>query len=387
MRRWIVLPVVFACALALVVNIDVPRAAAKQKDAGGVAEQVTTADGFLLSGMFHKSEKQADTSPVVILLYPPGKDNDMTKGEWGGLTKQLNKEGFHVFRFDWRGHGKSKEIANPEKFWNLDRSNPWTGPTNTASIKNAPPKKPIKEDFVYGDFKDARSAANYLPVYVNDLAAVRLHLDKKNDNSKVNTSSIYLIGAGDAASIGMAWINAEWNRPATAPSQLELGAQSYQFVPQIPGRFVKSPAGADIAGAVWLSPTISPRVPKLAMQDWVQKAPTRLRTTPMMFLVADKDTASKRDADVLFKEVLVARPPKNSTLNDLDKTFPPIELKGADQLKGVQLLGKNAEFKTEDLIVQYLVEKLQKKRPVGEPSKRDYKEAYYVDLRAFGITP
>ena len=51
--------------------------------------------------------------------------------------------------------------------------------------------------------------ARYLPVYVNDLAAVRLHLDQKNDNGDVNTSSIYLVGASETATLGMMWLAAE----------------------------------------------------------------------------------------------------------------------------------------------------------------------------------
>jgi len=329
MRRWLAIPLLFASALALLFA-GAPRAAAQPK---GDEESITTADGFRLRGVFHKSAKAADTSPVVILLYAPGPDQDMSKGEWGVMIKQLTEAGFHVFQFDWRGHGKSKDIIDTNKFWNLDGTNGFTGTINNKYIKDSPAKKKgaPKDEFSVKDFTSAANAAAYLPVYVNDLAAVRLHLDKKNDNSKVNTTSIYLIGVGDAAAIGMAWIYAEWNRPSVAPMfGIGAGAQTYAFVPQLRPNLIKTPAGNDIAAAIWISPTVPKAFPKATLQNWVRDPVAKLRTTPMMFLVGDKDETGKRDAETYFRDVLVARPPKGSSLNDADKTYL-LEIKGGGQ--------------------------------------------------------
>ena len=52
-------------------------------------------------------------------MYAPGKGNDMDKGDWKGLAKALSNEGYNVFRFDWRGHGKSKDIKDTFRFWGL----------------------------------------------------------------------------------------------------------------------------------------------------------------------------------------------------------------------------------------------------------------------------
>jgi len=223
-------------------------------------------------------------------------------------------------------------------------------------------------------------------VYVNDLAAVRLHLDKKNDNSKVNTTSIYLIGVGDAAAIGMAWIYAEWNRPSVAPMfGIGAGAQTYAFVPQLRPNLIKTPAGNDIAAAIWISPTVPKAFPKATLQNWVRDPVAKLRSTPMMFLVGDKDDTGKRDAETYFRDVLVARPPKGSSLNDADKTYL-LEIKGGGQQKGLQMLGK-ADLKVEDLVVKYMVDQVQKKRPTEEPTKREYKDPYFIDLRFLGVNP
>ena len=78
----------------------------RAQGADPVEETFLTADGVQLHGLFTKSTKNSGTDPVVILLYPPGKDNTMAKGDWKGLATLLSKQGYNVFQFDWRGHGK-----------------------------------------------------------------------------------------------------------------------------------------------------------------------------------------------------------------------------------------------------------------------------------------
>src|SRR5262245_1870598 len=131
MRRWMAAPLVFAAAAAVMLPGTTPRAAAVVQSAP-VEETFVTADGVQLRGLFHVSEKNPGNAPVVVLLYPPNgtvpvtgkdpkdKDQDMTKGDWVGLANRLAKEGYHVFRFDWRGHGKNgSDIKDTEKFWGL----------------------------------------------------------------------------------------------------------------------------------------------------------------------------------------------------------------------------------------------------------------------------
>ena len=74
--------------------------------------------------------------------------------------------------------------------------------------------------------------AKYSPTLMVDLAAVRAHLDSKNDSGELNTSSIYLVGGGTAATIGLAWMATEWNRPgfAPTPNQLIFPSPRYEYV-------------------------------------------------------------------------------------------------------------------------------------------------------------
>ena len=381
MRRWLAAPLLFA-AIAALCPQAAPRALAQNNDP--VEETFRTADGVELHGLFLKSQVSPGTDPVVIILYPPGKDNNMDKGDWKGLAARLSKEGFNVFRFDWRGHGKSTDIKDTKKFW----ENPFTGGANNWNmkfIKGAPTAaaNKIKNDIFFKDIMG--DPTKYTPVYTMDLAAARHHLDTKNDAGDVNTSSVYLIGAESATTIGMAWLTMEWSRPKVAPGENALrGAARYEFIPQpLFGAFTE--AGEDISGAIWLSPQRTASVPKETVQKWVSGFAPKLRdNNPMLFLHGANDQVGKQGSEFFFNQVLVANPPKNAALQALTQTFSR-EIKGT-KLSGVQLLGNNKDLGTEDTIVKFL-EAIQKVRAKIARKTRNFDNPYGIQLSAFGLTP
>lgn len=387
MRRWMVAPLVLAAAVGL--TALEPRAAKAQPPAP-VAETFRTADGVELHGLFHATPKSPNSAPVVVYLYPPGPDKDMTKGDWKELTAKLNDAGYHVFQFDWRGHGKSTTIRDKDKFWKNAYLN--GNPGFNTYIKGGPPKMPIKNDLSIKDL--GTNTGKYVPAYLNDLAAVRLYLDTKNDNKELNSSSIYIVGAGDAAGLGFAWLTAEWNRPAVMPNiqLLGIGATGYEFVPQpLRGQFDE--AGADYGAAVWLSATRPTAMPAPAVQKWVsnkQLGAKMRENTPMLFLYAEKDVnAQGRNAqsDFFFNEVLIADPKKAKALmlEVPDQTFLK-DVKGAEKLQGLKLLGNNANLKTEDTIIQYFaaIQKVRQKLP---SKLRKYDTPYFIDVRYYDMKP
>jgi len=387
MRFWMAPPLLFAAAVAVILNDNTPVASA-QKAPDPVEETFQTADGVQLHGLFTKSTKTPGNDPVVILLYPPGKDNNMGKGDWKGLAGKLSEAGYNVFQFDWRGHGKSTDIKDTAKFWNLQNPatgafpNPWSGPWNTKFIKGAPTNaaKKIKNDIFFKDFLDP---VRYAPTLILDLAAARYHLDNKNDAGDVNTSSIYLIGADTAATIGMAWLMTEWNRPAFNPNPNQLAAfggfPTYKFVPQPLNGGVTNEAGADISGAAWLSANRPNSVSERHVKDWVSKMAPKLReNNPMLFLYGEKDEAGKKQANFFYNEVLVAKPPPGSPLQKITEQTFEEAVKGT-KLAGVQLLGNNAELKTEDKIIQFLAAR-QKDRAKLIRKNRGFTEPWSVAL-------
>lgn len=387
MRRWMAAPLLLAAIAAFSILPDAPKVHAQAKAPAPDEETFVTADGIQLHGLFHKSTKAPPTDPVVILLYPPGKDNNMLKGDWDGLAKRLTEAGYNVFRFDWRGHGKSIDIKDTGKFW----ANPITGPWNRQFIKGAN-SKPIKDTFY---FKDLLNPDSYMPVYITDLAAVRVHLDSKNDSNDVNMSSIYLIGSESAATLGLGWMATEWNRPAFAPTPNQLGfAPRYDYVPQqLRGEF--DTAGADISGAVWLSASRPASIKDQVVKGFVSGllpfggrmplAPKIRDNNPMMFMYGAGDKKGATQAAFFHNEVLVGKGDMKNGLRPLnDKYLMPIAKGGT--LSGVNLLGNDAELGTEKTIMDFLTAQ-QKERKQITRKNRDFKFPYFIQLSAFGLNP
>jgi hypothetical protein len=365
MRRWLAAPLLFASLVGVASQGDVTA----QDENKPVEETFPTADGVRLKGLFHKSPKPATGNPVVILLYEPGVGNSMDKpGDWSGLTKTLSDKGFHVFRFDWRGHGKSKDITDPNEFW----FNPVTGPWNKKYVRGWN-KKPIKNDL---DVKTdmVSGIKGYTPIFVNDIAAARAHLDGKNDQNDLSTSSIYLIGAGDAAGLGLLWMTGEWVRPAIHP--VFGNGAVYKFVPT-PGVVVDPEAGKDIAGAVWLTGTRPAAFQARVVSDWVKNQQKLRDNNPMLLMYGGDDPTAKASANYFFNEVLVAKGNKTLGIKALEQTFAE-EVKGT-KVRGAALLGNNAQLKTEDTIMKYL-EARQKDRASVVRRERKYPGPYYFDL-------
>jgi pimeloyl-ACP methyl ester carboxylesterase len=323
------------------------------------------------------------------MLYPPGsaKDNSMTKGDWVGLAGRLSEAGFNVFRFDWRGHGKSTEIKDTAKFW----QNTYTGPWNTKYIKGA---KPNKDSFTT---KDLPSPINpYLPVFLTDLAAVRTHLDSKNDTGDVNTSSIYLIGSEGAASLGFAWLAAEWNRPQfnPTPNQLLFGAAKYEYIPQrLNGDFEQG--GTDYSGAVWLSGARVQPFSDALLKTYVTGifpsgsrlplAPKIRDNNPMLFLYAPGDAKGKEAGNFFHYQALAAKGDPKSGLRPLNEKYL-LPVKNGGNLVGVHLLGNNEERGTENTIMEFMSAIQQNRKQINRKA-RGFTSPYYIRLAEFGLLP
>jgi pimeloyl-ACP methyl ester carboxylesterase len=392
MRRWTAVPMLAAAALlAALQDAPLPAAQKDRDDNPPTEETFVTADGVQLYGKFHKNLKGDGSAPVVVLLYPPSpgpsaeRSMDKESGDWKGLARRLTREGYNVFQFDWRGHGKSTVIKEPAKFWDVTgQKNTITGPMNDKYVKDSPrAKRPNKRDLTV---KDIRNMSRYLPVLIEDLAAVRCYLDLKNDDNQLNSGSVYVIGAGDAAALGMFWIRAEFARPAVYPSQNQLGVgvPRYEYVPQPLLGNIGTRAGETMAAGVWLSPTLPPVISRQAVREWVATAP-EMRDTRMLFVYGEKDEAAKAWSDFLWKEALVGDPraAKVAGVEPLDpkKTAFPIDKTG---LKGGFLLGHNAELKVEDTIVKELND-IKEKRAKQPHKTRGYTDPYYINPISFGV--
>ena len=321
-----------------------------------------SADGVELQGTLYKSVK-GGVSPVVMILHSFGEDPNT--GDWKGLATTLAENGYNVLRFDYRGHGKSTVIGNPKLFWS-DRFN--DKHMNELARKNPLPKKIEK--------KDVMAKPAYFPMVVNDIMAARVALDKMNDAGDVNTSSVYLIGATNAATLGMLYMAAEWSRP-----QVVAQAQNWSV---LEGHLLPNnidPAGKDIAGAIWLSAERHLSIPEIVMQKWIRLESTvELRDkNPMLFLYGATDKkpiTGEASANFFLNRVLVANGDKNKRFDVLKFTrATPI----ADTANvGVKLLGDSKG--TEETILKYLDSLEKDRKNVVRTPNRNWTKSPYVVL-------
>lgn len=326
-----------------------------------------TADGVKLRGLFYRGPK-GPSGPVVLMLHAYKANPD--EAVWSDTAKLLVEKGFSVFRFDFRGHGKSTDVV-PAKFWinpvnkqNVALTRGFTHATD-SSIK-------------YDDFR-----SNYYPMLVQDLAAARNVLDQMNDTGEVNASSIYLLGAGDAANLGLFFLATEWLRERQKPN---VGVPPNFVSPRrslFPGA---DPAGMDYAGAIWLGPARAPAggITTRQLQEWViSPYALQLRNdTSMLFLYGEKDSAGAGVAKSLYNDVLMVKktagpggqkllPPEQTFLREVPKTA----------LSGVKLLGNNVG--TEKMVDDFLTA-VEKERKGKTRKTREWDKPLIIDVQAFG---
>lgn len=342
--------------------------AATAQDVKVESKEVTfnSADGVELQGLLYKSMKAPSDSPCVILIHSFGADPN--KGDWAGLAQTLAKKGFNCLRFDLRGHGKST-VIDPARFW--------SDPVNVKYFPTLARKKPLPNKLELKDIQAAKPG--YFPQLANDILAARVDLDKRNDGGEVNTGSVYLIGATDAATIGMLYMAGEWTRPQVLPQAINLLTLPPNPL-QVPPN--SDMAGKDLAGAIWLSPVKHQSIDGDVMKKWVSAFPDLRERNPVLSIYGADDKTGEKASKFVRDEVLVAKP-KDKKLNEL--RFTDIREVKSTKNVGVNLLGNN--LSTEETIVAYL-ETLEKDRKnVTRTANRNYTKAPLIVSGSFGVRP
>jgi hypothetical protein len=250
-------------------------AASVRADAG-TPEKVSfeTVDEVELRGTFYPNDNNTK-APCALLLHNVGNGHSSQEHGWESLARELQKEGYAVLTFDFRGHGKSTSVS--AAFWKAAPS---------SYFKTGTPKK----DTI--DHKSFLPA--YVPYLVNDIAAARRFLDAKNDARQCNSSNIVLIGAQEGATLGSLWLAAEWSRRP----------------PRVPGVTNPSAYGQDVTAAVWLSmaTTLGNNGLGPKLSKWIQ--PLRDKT-PMAFLYGEDDKSASKVAKEMCEKILkIDTPPR-----------------------------------------------------------------------------
>ncbi len=209
---------------------DAKKDGASKANSRGVSFR--TSDGVELQGNFYPAPSSGGKDACVLMLhnFSARTGGDSREENWDRLAAELQKAGYAVLTFDFRGFGKSKSV-DKAVFWDRLKN-----PQN-QTIRNAL-KTPETIDRV--DFR-----SDYYPYLVNDIAAAKTYLDRKNDAREVNASNLIVIGAGEGATLGALWMASEEYRKKD---------RSFGMIGQPPD--LDQPESRDFVCAVWLS--ISP---------------------------------------------------------------------------------------------------------------------------------
>src|SRR5262249_32270995 len=252
---------------------------------------------------------------------------------------------FAVFLFDFRGHGRSLDIK--EDFWR--------NPFNRTGVKGWDVRKP-RETIGFKDFHK-----EYNLNLVNDIAAAKAYLDSLNDQGKVNSANVVLIGAKEGATLGALWMRQEWSRyPLNGAFKPDMN----------------NPCGRDIVCAIWLS--ISPRIGYSNVPLSLTLRFNKEKKVPMAFLYGDKDERGKTVAD---KVLNVLNPKKNGQRNP-KLLIGAKKIDGAEKLDGRQPRGGSG---TEISIASWLGDVMKTKK-LNAYNNQNFRRNDYVwqfPLRVF----
>src|SRR5262245_41278023 len=186
--RTTLLPGLIALALLGPAATD---ALAQGKKANTKNIEFDTSDGVTIKGtLWPNAGGKRDAVVILLHNFDPDKGGNRSQDNWPLLAQMLYDDGYSVLSFDFRGFGDSKSVS--KEFWNA-------GHNRAPLLKNITAKPP---DFI--EYKKNFNSG-YYTYLVNDIAAAKAYLDRRNDAKELNTSNVILIGAGQGATLGAMW--------------------------------------------------------------------------------------------------------------------------------------------------------------------------------------
>jgi hypothetical protein len=316
----------------------------------------TTYDEVELGGTFYRSMPAAgkkDKDAVVLLLHDfrHAKGGGSKEDGWNQLAGELQKEGYSVLSFDFRGFGNSRSVS--PAFWRQ--------PHNQNGIRGVSRSKP----------PTSIDQKTFYPTYyinlVNDIAAARAYLNSLNDAGEVNASNIILIGAGQGATLGALWLASECRRQRDPRSDRLLEGQLPNWGPL--SKF-DDPEGNDIAAAVWLtiSPSLETRLVGASLRSALVDA-AKTAKIPTYFLYGKSDEPAARLATAHLNAILTENGKKIDQKGVKEKAIPD-----SGELSGSKLLGKGR--KTTGYIIDYLNRVLEDRGNRVRKTREDQKYAF-----------
>ncbi len=337
----------------------------KKDDDTSKAVEFESTDGVQLEGRFYTAApvgKAKAKEATVLLLHDVNKTGPSSNQPgWDELAKRLQADGYSVLRFDFRGFGNSTTVGS--SFWKESYNRSVRG-----YDKSKPPTTISHKDF------DA-NATVYYPYLVNDIAAAKAFLDRRNDAGQANTSSLIVIGAGEGATLGAMWMASEWHRkrvngtPGTLiPTKLSL----------------EDPEGRDEAAAVWLdlSQKLGNHEIPSALHNWLAEM-SGANKVAMGFIYGDQDEAAVSSAKKNLNAIAYQVRRDNPGISEealknlmLKKKIGDYPLKNS-KVTGTELLTAN-DSDAQKWIVDKFLKAVMEERGAKESRKRVDKDDWFV---------
>ncbi|QEL17748.1 alpha/beta hydrolase [Limnoglobus roseus] len=250
----------FSAAVLVLLTVGANASAA---DARRVA--IRTADGVELVGRYQPGPL-GNKSPGVLIL--DGIGDGRRPKTCDAVAAALHKQGCATLCFDFRGHGASTVVT--EDFWD--------DPTNRRLVRGYTGKT-VPEEVDWQDFRPG-----YRRALVNDVAAARAFLDRRNDTGECNSGQLFVVGFGEGASVGALWAATEWSR--------------HRVTGGLVTRLAPTPEGRDVRGCVWVEPATALDRRPVPLLDCLKRA-TAKGGTYVGLIRADQDEAQEKLADQL----------------------------------------------------------------------------------------
>lgn len=304
--------------------------------------KIVTVDGVRLTGSFYPSGKK--NSPTAIILHPIGEGKSMKIPELRALAETLQKKNIAVLMFDFRGHGDSTALDSTETFLSQN-ANKFFGK-----------KKGLEEI----DVKDYIKNTAYMPVLVNDIAAAKAFLDRKNDEGACNTANTIVIGADNGATLGAIWMNAEWNRFKANPP---MPPMTIKWIPE------KKAEGSNIVAAVFFTIQSSLATGRNVPVATVLTNAVKTHSTAALFFYGKDDAKAKNFNKDLENKL------KNK--NTKKQYMSAVELD--TNLSGTNLLKKGLKvdkLPVNDAVAKWLGDVVEEK--TNEWGKREFLDTYFM---------
>jgi hypothetical protein len=321
----------------------------EEKGKTDVVGSFTTQDGLGIRRYWFSAGKG---SADAVLMFPaPGKK---ITDSWINLGKALQREGFSVMLFDWRGCGMSgpergeRILVKPEAF------------ETDIMYKHAPKSittKGLDWNQMSGRYKDT---------IMYDLMGARFALDKQNDAGQCNTNRIWLISEGTGAHLALAWIAAESQRNTTY-------VRANRFDDKPP---TYTPASLDYIGLVSLSYSPFPLAQSVysgalpSAGRYIKETNEHLDRRLAMVMIHGKKEGASASKTMLSKYVSTGNEEEMRRrfkyLKEIDTTSVGKDLRGIDLIPA----DKDA-FGTQAYIIKAMTELRDKNDAGKERTQRD----------------